>query len=195
MLYSLITLVTFVLFGFSMKLKQKYSTNCLFAATMLACFRNISRLLDFEETKELMTQLQWQKLFESQIFHVQMMFQLVLLFIEMKYLRSVTILIYILFQFYAIKGTDKDRAFQNLYYQIGIFIFIGMIGKRIFKIVKEMDIKINDNFRFKNIFNNLDESIIIINDQNIDYVNKKFLMNFHSQIQEIYTNHPFNYEP
>lgn len=43
-----------------------------------------------------------------------------------------------------------------------------------------MDLKINDNNKFKNIFNNIDESIIIIKvDVNqIDYVNKKFLSNF-----------------
>ena len=46
-----------------------------------------------------------------------------------------------------------------------------------------MDIKINDNAKFKNIFNNLDESIIIIKGKNnenfeIDYINEKFSLNF-----------------
>ena len=51
-----------------------------------------------------------------------------------------------------------------------------------------MDFKINDNARFKNIFNNIDESIILLNTKSnqIDFVNKKFLKNFQDQIFEVY---------
>lgn len=43
-----------------------------------------------------------------------------------------------------------------------------------------MDIKINDNAKFKDIFNNIDESIIILSQNNfeIDYVNNQFLKSF-----------------
>ena len=59
-----------------------------------------------------------------------------------------------------------------------------------------MDLKINDNNKFKNIFNNIDESIIIIKvDLNqIDYVNKKFLSNFQSKIDQIFNQLVLNKE-
>ena len=58
---------------------------------------------------------------------------------------------------------DRQLAISYFYTQLNIFIFVGLIGKRIYKIVHMMDYKINDNARFKNIFNNIDESIILIN--------------------------------
>ena len=50
-----------------------------------------------------------------------------------------------------------------------------------------MDNNINDNYKFKAIFNNLKESIIIIKQENmqIDYVNSKFLSEFQQQISQI----------
>ena len=53
-----------------------------------------------------------------------------------------------------------------------------------------MDQKINDNTKFKLIFNNIDESIIIIKEENteIDYINNKFLTEFQSCILDIIDN-------
>ena len=50
-----------------------------------------------------------------------------------------------------------------------------------------MDQKINDNTKFKLIFNNIDESIIIIKQESteIDYINNKFLTEFQSCILDI----------
>ena len=54
------------------------------------------------------------------------------------------------------------------------------LGRNIFEIVKNMDVSLKDNSKFKSIFDNLDESVIIIQDQSfqIEYVNNKFLMEF-----------------
>ena len=54
------------------------------------------------------------------------------------------------------------------------------LGRNIFEIVKNMDVSLKDNRKFKSIFDNLDESVIIIQDQSfqIEYVNNKFLMEF-----------------
>ena len=54
------------------------------------------------------------------------------------------------------------------------------LGRNIFEIVKNMDVSLKDNNKFKSIFDNLDESVIIIQDQSfqIEYVNNKFLMEF-----------------
>lgn len=56
-----------------------------------------------------------------------------------------------------------------------------------------MDQKINDNQKFKVIFNNIDESIIIIKQENtqIDYVNNKFLSEFHKCILETISHDSF----
>ena len=74
-------------------------------------------------------------------------------------------------------------------YNVFFFIFLGclfmyMTGRNVFKIVTNMDSSLKDNNKFKYIFDNLDESIIIIQDkkQQIDYVNNKFLMEFDSEI-------------
>ena len=60
------------------------------------------------------------------------------------------------------------------------YIFMNNLGKNIFEIVNNMDASIKDNNKFKNIFDNLDESVIIIQDQSfqIEYVNNKFLIEF-----------------
>ena len=72
------------------------------------------------------------------------------------------------------------RMFMKIQYFVFFSFFFGVIGKRIFETVKSMDIKINDNEKFKNIFNNIDESIIILKqeDMEIDYVNNQFLSTF-----------------
>ena len=51
-----------------------------------------------------------------------------------------------------------------------------------------MDKSLKDNTKFKQIFDNLGESIIIIQDKilQIDYVNNKFLMEFNKEIISIY---------
>lgn len=51
-----------------------------------------------------------------------------------------------------------------------------------------MDLSLRDNNKFKCIFDNLDEAIIIIQNKNlqIDYVNNKFLMEFDNEIISIY---------
>ena len=51
-----------------------------------------------------------------------------------------------------------------------------------------MDQKIVDNNKFKQIFENQNEAVIIIsNDKTqIEYVNNKFLMEFKNEIMELY---------
>ena len=80
------------------------------------------------------------------------------------------------------------RMFMKIQYLVFFSFFFGVIGKRIFETVKSMDIKINDNEKFKNIFNSIDESIIILKqeDMEIDYVNNQFLSTFQTQIENIY---------
>ena len=62
------------------------------------------------------------------------------------------------------------------------------LGKNIFEIVNNMDSSIKDNNKFKNIFDNLDESVIIIQDQSfqIEYVNNNLFIEFKSEIVSIY---------
>ena len=51
-----------------------------------------------------------------------------------------------------------------------------------------MDLSLKDNYKFKHIFDNLGEAIIMIqnNSLQIDYVNNKFLMEFDHEILSIY---------
>ena len=51
-----------------------------------------------------------------------------------------------------------------------------------------MDINIVENNKFKYIFENQNESVIIISDKKtrIDYVNNKFLKEFQNKIMQLY---------
>ena len=69
-----------------------------------------------------------------------------------------------------------------------LWAFSLTVGTNIFKNVRNADLKIADNNKFKQIFENQNEGVIIIsNDKTqIEYVNNKFLKEFKSEILEIY---------
>ena len=92
------------------------------------------------------------------------------------------------FQYYVMVQNNREDSIKSLYFLIGCTIFLCVIGTRIFSTVTTMDNEINDNAKFKNIFNNIDESIIILQPEKmeIDYVNNQFLSTFRIQITEIY---------
>ena len=55
--YSILSITCIALFGLSFKIKQKQSTTLLFVIAMLSSFRMVIRIIDFEETQDLMTDL------------------------------------------------------------------------------------------------------------------------------------------
>ena len=66
--------------------------------------------------------------------------------------------------------------------------FFFILGKSILKIIKNIEINIVENNKFKYIFENQNESVMIISDKKtrIDYVNNKFLKEFQNKIMELY---------
>ena len=62
------------------------------------------------------------------------------------------------------------------------FMFMLRIGNSVFKIVTNMDFNIVSCNKFKQIFENKNEAVIIISENwtQIDYVNNKFLTDFES---------------
>ena len=63
------------------------------------------------------------------------------------------------------------------------FIFLA-IGKYLTNIFNNMIRNLNENTKFKAIFDNLDESVIILqsNDHTIEYANDKFVHEFENEI-------------
>ena len=124
------------------------------------------------------------------------MYLLCVLFFRITYLKGFEMVLLLYFQYYVLTQNKRDDLYQIIYYLCGCSIFLGVIGKRIFLTVTNMDNEINDNAKFKNIFNNIDESIIILQPENmeIDYVNSQFLTTFKMQISQIYESFSFEAE-
>ena len=135
-----------------------------------------------------MGEMKWTALTWEQIFHMSVMYLLCIMFFRITLLKGFENLILLCFQYYVLSQNKREDLYQILYFLCGCSIFLGVIGRRIFLTVTNMDNEINDNAKFKNIFNNIDESIIILQPENmeIDYVNNQFLTTFKMQISEIY---------
>ena len=128
---------------------------------MLIQFRNLFRLIDLENTKDYLGIQKWEALFHQQIFYCSVMYLLCIFFFEMTPLRILQNFVYLIFWAYTFIINGKE-TYQIIFFLIGCTIFLGAIGRHIFETVINMDIKINDNAKFKDIFNNIDESIIIL---------------------------------
>ena len=96
--------------------------------------------------------------------------------------------IYIIYLFFVIAYSIGSTDFNLFFFILLGYFFIFLTGRNVFIIVKNMDLSLRDNNKFKCIFDNLDEAIIIIQNKNlqIDYVNNKFLMEFDNEIISIY---------
>ena len=84
-----------------------------------------------------------------------------------------------------------DETFQTSFaYFILVniaYAFSSTMGHNIFQIVANMDLTIADINKFKYIFENQNEAVIILSNGNtIDYVNSKFLYEFKNEIMKIY---------
>lgn len=68
------------------------------------------------------------------------------------------------------------------------FLTCVFFGRNIFQIVANMDLTIDNIKIFKHIIENQNEAVIIVSNENhkIEYVNTKFLVEFKSQIMNIY---------
>ena len=95
--------------------------------------------------------------------------------------------IYVFVQTYEIKLETGKLNGSYLFTSLFNYLIFLAIGKYLTNIFNNMIQNLNENTKFKAIFENLDESIIIIkcNDHTIEYANDKFVHEFENEINQV----------
>lgn len=158
---------------------------------MTLILRNTIRLIDFENTKNLMIEKKWENLCTVQLSTAFIIFIFLLIFFKPS--RNIKITnVMMLFYLNVISFVNvPDEIFQTM---MSYFILVNMgyvfsffMGIYIHQIIDNMDITIADINKFKFIFENQSEAVIIVSGgDKIDYVNNKFLSEFETEIMKIY---------
>ena len=142
--------------------KSRYQMELAFLALIFASLKTSIRIYDFDNTSDKMDGPNWYQLrIASYIGSEISYFGHVIFFQHIKYSRVwfVFHLIVNNFSFYYLDGCLSSFF---LTYSVMFTFFFNYLGQNLAAMINTMISMINENSKFKSIFDNLDESIIII---------------------------------
>ena len=178
-LYNVNSLSIFLLLAISFKTKQ-YANEVVFVALMLQNFKSSVFTYDFENVKPFIKEYEWQNKLIGGLVTSEISYVLQIIFFQKVKFSYVWFLIHMILNNYMFIYHTNEINFGYINISIMETIICGLIGNKIQKAVENMIQNINENKNFKTIFDNIDESIIILKSgsKDIEYVNNKFLIQF-----------------
>ena len=175
MLYFMNSAVVTGLIALSFKYKR--SQLLVITSIFLLCYMSNFRVFNFENIKDIMGDLDWNihitKLHESSSRYI---FFLVLLMDFKSKIWIVPFGVHVFILTYSEKYSNGRYNFRTVSSAISWYILWWVVRIQLKKLIKMVLDNKAENHKFKVIFDNQDESIIIINEASlsVEYLNKKF---------------------